>query len=226
MPARHICDTAEPRSALSHPKTARCGASRVGDSVARWSGREGGGESRAGPFAARGSRQAAFLVHPFCGWAGDAEIGAHSGLTKHCASACQDCGAVGNDGRALDRLSATARTDQVERSPLNELPPSNTAQQKRLKAFVVSEHRAGESDALLYMSVTYSTLQAERSALKDEAPWNTAVKTMTQLQQTFLFQLFPSSSEVQRRMGNVLIPMVVTERTSQADISALKAEAP
>ena len=96
-------------------------------------------------------------------------------------------------------------------------------------AFVVSEHRAGESDALLYMSVTYSTLQAERSALKDEAPWNTAVKTMTQLQQTFLFQFFPfvnSSSEVQRRMGNVLIPMVVTERTSQADISALKAEAP
>ena len=96
-------------------------------------------------------------------------------------------------------------------------------------AFVVSEHRAGESDALLYMSVTYSTLQAERSALKDEAPWNTAVKTMTQLQQTFLFQIFPfvhSSSEVQRRMGNVLIPMVVTERTSQADISALKAEAP
>ncbi len=96
-------------------------------------------------------------------------------------------------------------------------------------AFVVSEHRAGGSDALLYMSVTYSTLQAERSALKDEAPWNTAVKTMTQLQQTFLFQFFPfvnSSSEVQRRMGNVLIPMVVTERTSQADISALKAEAP
>ena len=49
------------------------------------------------------------------------------------------------------------------------------------------------------------------------------------LQQTFLFQFFPfvnSSSEVQRRMGNVLIPMVVTERTSQADISALKAEAP
>ena len=93
----------------------------------------------------------------------------------------------------------------------------------------MSEHRAGESDALLYMSVTYSTLQAERSALKDEAPWNTAVKTMTQLQQTFLFQIFPfvnSSSEVQRRMGNVLIPMVVTERTSQADISALKAEAP
>ena len=93
----------------------------------------------------------------------------------------------------------------------------------------MSEHRAGGSDALLYMSVTYSTLQAERSALKDEAPWNTAVKTMTQLQQTFLFQIFPfvnSSSEVQRRMGNVLIPMVVTERTSQADISALKAEAP
>ena len=93
----------------------------------------------------------------------------------------------------------------------------------------MSEHRAGDSDALLYMSVTYSTLQAERSALKDEAPWNTAVKTMTQLQQTFLFQIFPfvnSSSEVQRRMGNVLIPMVVTERTSQADISALKAEAP
>ena len=101
-------------------------------------------------------------------------------------------------------------------------------------AFVVSEHRAGESDALLYMSVTYSTLQAERSALKDEAPWNTAVKTMTQLITTdfpfpifFLFFKRPKQlAEVQRRMGNVLIPMVVTERTSQADISALKAEAP
>ena len=33
---------------------------------------------------------------------------------------------------ALDRLSATARTDQLARSPLNELLPSNTAQQKRL----------------------------------------------------------------------------------------------
>ena len=93
-------------------------------------------------------------------------------------------------------------------------------------AFVVSEHRAGGSDALLYMSVTYSTLQAERSALKDEAPWNTAVKTMTQLQQTFLFQLFPFPFDKYKAGGNVLIPMVVTERTSQADISALKAEAP